>query len=185
MLMMMMLKVSSALRLAFGKCSRRIPSRVDARTFPPGEISAFLLLVMNSSTNVVQRWCMFTTRLSLSVKPFSLSRRNTKLKRERERERERRRGEKSWERAGEFCLCRRWCCFVCGMPREGGKRQKRLFFLGMKKKKRILMNFFHFFFSRPEIIQNAHTHTTHRRKRRENGILRRTPFVYYYCYYYY
>ena len=67
-MLMKMLKVSSALRLAFEKCSRRIPSRVDARTFLPGEISAFLLLVMNNrSTNVVQRWCMFTTRLSLSV----------------------------------------------------------------------------------------------------------------------
>jgi len=125
MLLMMMLKVSSALRLAFGKCSRRIPSRVDARTFPPGEISAFLLLVMNSSTYVVQRWCMFTTRLSLSVKPFSFPRRNTKLKRERER----RRGEKSWERAGEFCLCRRWCCFVWNAAGGRKERQKDSSFL--------------------------------------------------------
>ena len=65
--MKMMLKVSSALRLAFGKCSRRIPSKVDARTFLPGEISAFLFtrVMDNRSTDVVQRWCMFTTRLSL------------------------------------------------------------------------------------------------------------------------
>ena len=121
MLLMMMLKVSSALRLAFGKCSRRIPSRVDARTFPPGEISAFLLLVMNSSTYVVQRWCMFTTRLSLSVKPFSFPRRNTKLKREREREG----GVKRVGRERENFVFVVVGVVLCGMPREGGKRGKK------------------------------------------------------------
>ena len=67
MILTMMLKVSSALRLACGKCSRRIPSKAGARTFLPEEISAFLVLfVMNNrSTDVVQRWCMFTTRFSL------------------------------------------------------------------------------------------------------------------------
>ena len=120
----MMLKVSSALRLAFGKCSRRIPSKVDARTFLPEEISAFLFTrVMNSRcTDVVQRWCMFTTRFSL----FKAVLFSAKMRKARERERER---VGSWERAGEFC---RRCFVLCGMPREGGKRQKRLQSLSWK-----------------------------------------------------
>ena len=73
-------------------------------------------------------------RVSLFLKPFSFPRRCAKLERERERV-------GSWERAGEFC--RRRCFVLCGMPREGGKRQKRLTksFLEMKKKN----EFFHFF----------------------------------------
>ena len=58
-------------------------------------------------------------RVSLSLKPFSFPRRCAKLERERE-------GVGSWERAGEFCLRR--CFVLCGMPREGGKRQKKNLF---------------------------------------------------------
>ena len=53
---------------------------------------------------------------------------SAKMRKAQERERER---VGSWERAGEFCLR---CFVLCGMPREGGKRQKRTIF------------FFHFFF---------------------------------------
>ena len=86
MLKMKIPKVSSALRLAFGKCSRRIPSKAGARTFLPGEISAFLVLfVMNNrSTDVVQRWCMFTTRLSL----FKAVLFSAKMRKAQEREKE-------------------------------------------------------------------------------------------------
>ena len=58
-------------------------------------------------------------RVSLFLKPFSFPRRCAKLERERE-------GVGSWERAGEFC--RRRCFVLCGMPREGGKRQKKNLF---------------------------------------------------------
>ena len=58
-------------------------------------------------------------RVSLFLKPFSFPRRCAKLERERERV-------GSWERAGEFCLRR--CFVLCGMPREGGKRQKKNLF---------------------------------------------------------
>ena len=76
-------------------------------------------------------------RVSLSLKPFSFPRRCAKLERERERV-------GSWERAGEFCLRR--CFVLCGMPREGGKRQKRLkVFLGNEEKERILRIFSIFF----------------------------------------
>ena len=57
-------------------------------------------------------------RVSLFLKPFSFPRRCAKLERERERV-------GSWERAGEFC---RRCFVLCGMPREGGKRQKKNLF---------------------------------------------------------
>lgn len=74
-------------------------------------------------------------RVSLFLKPFSFPRRCAKLERERERV-------GSWERAGEFC---RRCFVMCGMPREGGKRQKRRkVFLGNEEKERIF--FFNFFF---------------------------------------
>ena len=103
---------------------------------------------------------------SLSLKPFSFPRRCAKLKIER----------KSWELGESGRILSSLFCFVlCGMPREGGKRQK------MKKKN----EFFDFFFFKETRNQNAHTHNTYSRKRRENGILRRTPFVYYYCFYYY
>ena len=48
---------------------------------------------------------------------------SAKMRKARERERER---VGSWERAGEFC--RRRCFVLCGMPREGGKRQKKNLF---------------------------------------------------------
>ena len=51
---------------------------------------------------------------------------SAKMRKARERERER---VGSWERAGEFC---RRCFVLCGMPREGGKRQKRLQSLSWK-----------------------------------------------------
>ena len=81
-------------------------------------------------------------RVSLFLKPFSFPRRCAKLERERERV-------GSWERAGEFC---RRCFVLCGMPREGGKRQKRG--LGSDEKERIFFIFFFIFFSR---IQLKHT----------------------------
>ena len=58
-------------------------------------------------------------RVSLFLKPFSFPRRCAKLKRER----------KSWELGKSGRILSSLFCFVlCGMPREGGKRQK------MKKK---------------------------------------------------
>ena len=123
----MMLKVSSALRLAFGKCSRRIPSKVDARTFLPEEISAFLFtrVMNNRSTDVVQRWCMFTTRLSL----FKAVLFSAKMRKARERER------KSWELGESGRILSSLFCFVWNAA-GGRRRQKRLTksFLEMKKK---------------------------------------------------
>ena len=63
---------------------------------------------------------------------------SAKMRKAQEREERERVG--SWERAGEFCLRLRQC-FVCGMPREGG----RVFFLGNEEKERIFVFFFHFF----------------------------------------
>ena len=81
----------------------------------------------NRSTDVVQRWCMFTTRLSL----FKAVLFSAKMRKARERER------KSWELGKSGRILSSLFCFVlCGMPREGGKRQK------MKKKN----EFFDFFF---------------------------------------
>ena len=61
---------------------------------------------------------------------------SAKMRKARERERER---VGSWERAGEFC---RRCFVLCGMPREGGKRQKRRkVFLGNEEKERIFSFF--------------------------------------------
>ena len=81
---------------------------------------------------------------------------SAKMRKAQEREERERVG--SWERAGEFCLRLRQC-FVCGMPREGGKRQKRLVFLEMKKKNEFSF-FFHFFcfsfFFLETRIQNTH-----------------------------
>ena len=133
--MKMMLKVSSALRLAFGKCSRRIPSKVDARTFLPEEISAFLFtrVMNNRSTDVVQRWCMFTTRLSL----FKAVLFSAKMRKAQERER------KSWE-LGESgrILSSSLFCFVwnaAGGRKEAKKTHK--VFLGNEEKERIFSFF--------------------------------------------
>ena len=63
-------------------------------------------------------------RVSLFLKPFSFPRRCAKLERER----------KSWELGESGRILSSLFC-LCGMPREGGKRQKRpKSFLEMKKK---------------------------------------------------
>jgi len=86
-------------------------------------------------------------RVSLSLKPFSFPRRNTKLKRERERV-------GSWERAGEFCLRR--CVLFCVECRGREERGKKDSSFGNEEKERILRIFFIFsFFFR----QNAQTYT--------------------------
>ena len=131
----MMLKVSSALRLAFGKCSRRIPSKVDARTFLPEEISAFLvLLVMNNrSTDVVQRWCMFTTRLSL----FKAVLFSAKMRKAREREKELGVGR---EREN-FVFVVVLFCVECRGREERGKKDFKVFLGGKEEKERIFSFF--------------------------------------------
>ena len=95
-------------------------------------------------------------RVSLFLKPFSFPRRCAKLERERERV-------GSWERAGEFCLR---CFVLCGMPREGGKRQKRTNF------------FFSFFFSETR-IQNTTGLIYKGKGERTEYYCVRTPFIYY------
>ena len=149
----MMLKVSSALRLAFGKCSRRIPSKVDARTFLPEEISAFLVLfVMNNrSTDVVQRWCMFTTRFSL----FKAVLFSAKMRKAREREKELGVG-----RERENFVVVVLLCVECRGREERGKKDFKVF-LGNEEKERIFFFIifffvFIFFFSRPG---ETHKHT--------------------------
>jgi len=80
----------------------------------------------NRSTDVVQRWCMFTTRFSL----FKAVLFSAKMRKARERER------KSWE-LGESgrILSSSFCFVLCGMPREGGEGKKdSKSFLEMKKK---------------------------------------------------
>lgn len=136
----MMLKVSSALRLAFGKCSRRIPSKVDARTFLPEEISAFLVLfVMNNRcTDVVQRWCMFTTRLSL----FKAVLFSAKMRKAREREKELGVG-----RERENFVVVVLFCVECRGREERGKKDFKVF-LGNEEKERIFFFLFFNFFSR-------------------------------------
>lgn len=86
----------------------------------------------NRSTDVVQRWCMFTTRLSL----FKAVLFSAKMRKARERER------KSWELGESGRILSSLFCFVwnaAGGRKEAKKTSKS--FLEMKKKN----EFFHFF----------------------------------------
>jgi len=93
---------------------------VDARTFLPEEISAFLFtrVMNNRSTDVVQRWCMFTTRFSL----FKAVLFSAKMRKARERER------KSWELGESGRILSSLFCFVWNAAGGGGKRQKKNLF---------------------------------------------------------
>ena len=94
----------------------------------------------NRSTDVVQRWCMFTTRFSL----FKAVLFSAKMRKAREREKELGVGR---ERENFVVVV-----LLCGMPREGGKGKKdsKSFLVEMKKRTNFFQFFTQFFFSRHE-----------------------------------
>ena len=101
---------------------------------------------------------------------------SAKMRKAQEREERERVG--SWERAGEFCLRLRQC-FVCGMPREGG----RVFFLGNEEKERIFIFCFIFFififFSRDANPKHTPGLIKKEKGERTEYYYVRTPFIYY------
>ena len=109
----------------------------------------------NRSTDVVQRWCMFTTRFSL----FKAVLFSAKMRKAREREREK---ELGVGRERENFVVVVLFCVECRGREERGKKDFKVF-LGNEEKERILMSemfftFFLFSFFFLETQRNAQTY---------------------------